>query len=101
MDQLYFLELIPDQSMYYCKPQKLLSNKCTKYIIYFFIYLYCIYSDITVSFADQKVKAHKFVLAARGDHWSNRDLNEISELELTGDLISSVFNIIYNIMHFQ
>lgn len=41
-------------------------------------------SDITVSFSGQKVKAHKFVLAARSDHWSNRDLNEISELELTG-----------------
>ena len=46
-------------------------------------------SDITVCFADQKIKAHKFVLAARGDHWSNRDLNEISELELTGNLIFS------------
>ena len=50
--------------------------------------MYCIYSDVTVCFADQKIKAHKFVLAARGDHWSNRDLNEISELELTGDLVS-------------
>lgn len=43
-------------------------------------------SDITVSFADQIIKAHKFVLAARGDHWSSRDLNEISELHLTGVL---------------
>lgn len=53
--------------------------------------MYCMFSDITVSFADQKIKAHKFVLAARGDHWSNRDLNEISELELTGDL--SILNV--------
>lgn len=54
-----------------------------------------IYSDITVCFADHKIKAHKFVLAARGDHWSTRDLNEISELELTGDLhvVFAVFNI--------
>lgn len=44
-------------------------------------------SDITVCFADQKIKAHKFVLAARGDHWSNRDLNEINQLELAGNLI--------------
>lgn len=43
-----------------------------------------LHSDITVSFADQKIKAHKFVLAARGDHWSSRDLNEISELQLAG-----------------
>lgn len=42
-------------------------------------------SDITVCFADQKIKAHKFVLAARGDHWSNRDLNEINQLELAGN----------------
>lgn len=42
-----------------------------------------LYSDITVSFADQIIKAHKFVLAARGDHWSSRDLNEINELHLT------------------
>ena len=67
------------------------ANKCTKYIIYH-VHNF-IYSDITVCFADQKIKAHKFVLAARGDHWSNRDLNEISELELTGDLVFAVFNI--------
>lgn len=48
-----------------------------------------LYSDITVSFADQKIKAHKFVLAARGDHWSSRDLNEISELQLI-DVSASV-----------
>ena len=45
-------------------------------------------SDITVSFADQTIKAHKFVLAARGDHWSSRDLNEISQLELSGQLVN-------------
>ena len=56
---------------------------CYKFLnIYFII----VHSDITVSFADQKIKAHKFVLAARGDHWSTRDLNEISELHLTGIL---------------
>ena len=48
-------------------------------------------SDITVCFADQKIKAHKFVLAARGDHWSNRDLNEINQLELAGNLIMECF----------
>lgn len=48
-----------------------------------------LYSDITVCFADQKIKAHKFVLAARGDHWSNRDLNEINQLELA-DISSAV-----------
>ena len=56
---------------------------------YIFVNIYFIIfarSDITVSFADQKIKAHKFVLAARGDHWSTRDLNEISELQLTGIL---------------
>uniref|UniRef100_A0A6P8I0Z8 Rabankyrin-5-like n=1 Tax=Actinia tenebrosa TaxID=6105 RepID=A0A6P8I0Z8_ACTTE len=42
-----------------------------------------LYSDITVSFDGQKVKAHKFVLAARSDHWCSRDLNEVNELELT------------------
>ena len=62
--------------------------------------MYCIYSDITVCFADQKIKAHKFVLAARGDHWSNRDLNEISELELTGDLVYLILNI-NKITHLQ
>ncbi|EDO39873.1 predicted protein, partial [Nematostella vectensis] len=42
-----------------------------------------LYSDITVSFGGQKIKAHKFVLAARSDHWCSRDLNEVTELELS------------------
>lgn len=41
-------------------------------------------SDITVKFAGQKLSAHKFIMAARSDFWSNRDLNELTELELTG-----------------
>jgi hypothetical protein len=41
-------------------------------------------SDITVKFAGQKLRAHKFIMAARSDFWSNRDLNELSDLELTG-----------------
>ena len=45
-------------------------------------------SDITVKFAGQKLRAHKFIMAARSDFWSNRDLNELSELELTGKDVS-------------
>ena len=57
-----------------------------------------------MTFNGKKVKSHKFVLAARSDHWSNRDLNEISELELTGDTIQNymllllIFKIIIIIM---
>ena len=61
-------------------------------------FFFFLHSDITVSFADHKVKAHKFVLAARGDHWSSRDLNEISELQLTGIFVSTCpFVCTYNI----
>ncbi|XP_028400515.1 rabankyrin-5-like isoform X2 [Dendronephthya gigantea] len=42
-----------------------------------------LYSDITVKFAGQMLSAHKFIMAARSDFWSSRDLNELSELELT------------------
>lgn len=41
-------------------------------------------SDIIVKFAGQTLSAHKFIMAARSDFWSSRDLNELSELELTG-----------------
>ena len=58
-----------------------------------YILLFLFNSDITVSFADQKIKAHKFVLAARGDHWSSRDLNEISELQLIGLFMNSKDNL--------
>ena len=48
--------------------------------------LKCFFSDITVSFSNRKIKAHKFVLAARSDHWSTKDLNEMTELHLPGKI---------------
>jgi hypothetical protein len=48
------------------------------------LWMNVIFSDIIVKIAGQKLSAHKFIMAARSDFWSNRDLNELSELELTG-----------------
>ena len=48
------------------------------------ILFFQIFSDIVVKIGDQKLHAHKFILGARSDFWSNRDLNELSELELVG-----------------
>ncbi|XP_054749515.2 rabankyrin-5-like [Lytechinus pictus] len=42
-----------------------------------------LYSDLVVRLAGQEVKAHKFVLAARSDHWGVPNLAEVHSIDFT------------------
>ncbi len=45
----------------------------------------CFCSDLKVKVAEEKLSAHKFVLAARSDVWSLANLASTSELDLSGE----------------
>ena len=40
------------------------------------------FSDITLVYSGKRIRAHKIILTARSAHWSEKDLNDINELEL-------------------
>ena len=42
------------------------------------------WSDLTIKLKGKAIPGHKFVLAARSDHWGANDLSHVSELDLSG-----------------
>jgi len=45
-------------------------------------------SDLTIKLKGKDLPGHKFVLAARSDHWATDDLSHVSELDLSGKILS-------------
>ena len=42
------------------------------------------FSDIVVKLSSRDIRAHRFVLAARSNSWTDYDLSQSNELDLTG-----------------
>lgn len=42
-------------------------------------------SDLKVKIGQERLSAHKFVLAARSDVWSLANMSSVSELDLSGE----------------
>lgn len=51
-------------------------------------------SDLTVKIGDQRLSAHKFVLAARSEIWSLANMASTTELDLSGN---NGFSVSYNL----
>jgi len=45
---------------------------------------YVIVSDLTIKLNGKEMRGHRFVLAARTDHWGSNDLSQVSVLDLSG-----------------
>lgn len=54
------------------------------YVFFFYNLLFAVFSDLVIKLDGKELRGHKFVLAARSDHWGIADLNQCTELELTG-----------------
>jgi hypothetical protein len=46
----------------------------------------CFSSDLTVELDGKTIKAHRFVLAARSDHWGVKDLSDATSVDMKGEV---------------